>query len=549
VAGQGRPGARGRIGPTSSKPLRSMSKAHRGSPAEAGETSQDETGEALGRLEAVTGAPAGPATSAPGGPTTGAPEAPAPPREERRRRRFLYAIGGLGVSPARARVVLTLGGPVLVGMVTQSAVNLVDTAMVGRLPAAVSIPGQAALGLALPLYWVIGGFLAAIQIGTQAIVARRFGEGNKDLAGRALMNSLLLGSLSAIVLSIAAIFLVPVVFPFFHSDPEVIRWGVPYLQIRLVGTLAMVTTLSSKAFFDGIGRTYVHMVAALLMNVLNIFGNWLFIFGNLGAPELMVTGAALASAVSTYLGMAIMLAWTLGRELRTDYAPYRWRNRNPEVMWNIVRISVPSGVATVAMMSGFLMFMKFVGALDADAGHGAVYTAASKVVLDIKLVTFMACIAFGTATATLVGQSLGRGKPRRAELFGWESVKMASYLFAGVGLVTFLWPQIPLQVFSKDPEVIAAGIPVLRLLASVQGLMAASLILMQANFGAGNSKFVMKVELVLHFFCLVPLAWVLGVALDYGLMGMWSAVVVYTVILALVMGYKFYEGRWKDVEV
>ncbi len=464
-------------------------------------------------------------------------------------RSFFWSIGGLGVSAARAKIVLKLAWPVMVGMVTQTAVNLVDTAMIGRLPGDVSIPGHAALGLSLPLYWAIGGFLASIQIGTQAIVARRYGEGKKKLAGQALMNSLLIGITTAIFVSVAAVLLVPAIFPFFHSDPDVIRWGVPYLQIRLVATTAMVGTLSIKGFFDAIGRTYVHMIVALVMNVLNIFGNWVLIFGNLGAPRMMVSGAALASASSTVIGLLLMIAWTMHSRVQADYIPYRLANRSKEVLWNIVRISVPSGIATVAMMSGFLLFMKIGAGLDEVAGHGAVYTASIKVVIDIMSLTFMTCLAFGTATATLVGQSLGRGKPRRAELFGWESMKMAAYVFTIVGVITLLWPELFLGIFSKDAQVIEAARPVLRLIACVQGLIAAALILMQANFGAGNSKFVMKVELFLHFLCMIPLAYGLGIAADLGLLGMWLSVVVYVVLLTLVLGYKFHQGKWKESRV
>ena len=462
-------------------------------------------------------------------------------------RGFFQTIGGLGVDPKRAKTLLMLAAPVILGMLTQTAVNLVDTAMVGRLPSAVAVPGQAALGISLPFYWAIGGFLSSIQVGTQAIVARRFGEGKRRLAGRALMNSLTIALISAVATSVVAIVLIPYVFPFFHGDPEVIRWGVPYLQIRMVGLLSMVATAGVKAFFDGIGRTYVHMVAAITMNLLNIFGNWVLIFGNLGAPRLEVEGAAIASTISTYIGLGIMIAWTFRREIRARFRPYRLRNFSLRVGWDIVRLSVPSGVATVAMMTAFLLFLKIVGHLDAEAGHGAIYSAATKVVIDILSITFMSCIAFGTAAATMVGQSMGRKEPRLAELYGWEAVKLGAYIFGAIGLLTAIWPEVPLGVFSEDPEVIAAAMPVMRLLGVFEWAVAAAMILMQAMFGAGNSKFVMYVELILHFTCLVPLAYVLGVLLDLELFGMWVSGVVYVVTAVLIIGWKFYEGKWKSI--
>ena len=464
-------------------------------------------------------------------------------------RRFVETIGGFGLSGTRVRVILALAAPVILGMLTQTAVNLVDTAMVGRLPTAVSVPGQAALGISLPIFWAIGGFLSSIQVGTQAIVARRYGEGQKDLAGRALMNSLGIAVLTSVILSGVAIWAVPYIFPFFHSDPEVIRWGVPYLQLRLVGLLSMVATASVQGFFDGVGKTYVHMVAAIVMNLLNIFGNWVFIFGHLGAPRLQVTGAGLASTISTYVGLAIMIAWTLHRRTQRDYRPYRVRNVNGRLPWDILPLGIPSGIATVGMMAGFLLFMKIVGRLDMQAGHGAVFAAATKDVIDIMSVTFMSAMAFGTGTATLVGQALGRGKARRAELFGWESVKLGVYFFGILGVLTALFPDVFLAIFTKDVVVIDAARPVMRLLGMFEWAIGGAMILMQAMFGAGDAKFVGFVTLALNFAALVPLAWLFGVAFGIGLMGMWIALIVYVLLVAGILGYKFYEGRWKHLEV
>jgi Na+-driven multidrug efflux pump len=78
-------------------------------------------------------------------------------------------------------------------------------------------------------------------------------------------------------------------------------------------------------------------------------------------------------------------------------------------------------------------------------------------------------------------------------------------------------------------------------------LIAVGMILTQALFGAGNTRFVMIVELILHFTCLVPLAWVLGITLGFGLIGIWAAGVVYIALLAAVMSWKFKLGDWKHI--
>src|SRR2546426_724280 len=99
-------------------------------------------------------------------------------------------LASFAIDPTLARHILRVALPAVLGMLSQTAINLLDTILVGRLPKDVANPGQAAIGLALPFMWLVGGFLASVWVGTQAITARRAGEGNDAAAGRALANSL-----------------------------------------------------------------------------------------------------------------------------------------------------------------------------------------------------------------------------------------------------------------------------------------------------------------------------------------------------------------------
>ena len=104
-------------------------------------------------------------------------------------------------------------------------------------------------------------------------------------------------------------------------------------------------------------------------------------------------------------------------------------------------------------------------------------------------------------------------------------------------------------VFSRDAEVVEAGRTALRMMGSIEALIAVSLILAQALYGAGNSKYVMVVEMVLHMTCLVPLAYVLGIVLDFGLNGVWASAVVYIGLMSAAMARKFASGDWKDIKL
>lgn len=476
----------------------------------------------------------------------------------------------LGIDIPLSKRIGALAGPVIVAMLFQTVINQLDTAMVGRLPGATGIDGQAGIGLSLPLFWALGGFLSAIGIGTQAITARRTGEGQPILAGRALTNSLILAATSSAAVAAIGYYVSPAFFEMMSPNPNVVRLGSSYCSIRMIGVFTMVTTMSYKAFFDGIGKTHVHMVASIIMNLLNAGLNLVLIFGLAGFPRLEVDGAAIASVISTYVGLAVMVGWSLLPKYLRHYRYYRLRNLKRKVSWEIVRLSVPSGLATVFVMSGFLFFLWVIGNLDpgprwleaasfvplagplmagVEVLQPDLATSASWVMISFLMLIFITSIAFGTATATLVSQSLGAKRPALAERYGWESVKIGMLVMGSVGIVMIIDPTLFLRIFTDKLEVIQQAVPSMRLVGSVTSLISAGMILVQALFGAGNPKFVMVAEMVLHLTCLIPLSYLFGVTFELGMLGCWLAAGVYAVLLSSIMAWKFAEGKWKQIEI
>lgn len=484
------------------------------------------------------------------------------------------------------RDILKLAMPVVLAMLTQTAINLVDTIMVGRLPSSYSIAGQGAIALSLIVLWMFAGFLGAISVGTQAITARRFGENAHFAAGKVLTNSLIIAAITSTVFTAIAYLAMPALFKLLNKNPDVIDFGVSYSRIRILGLFSMVITTSFKSWFDGIGKTHVHMVAALVMNVSNILFNWLLIYGIWIFPKLYVDGAAWGSLASTIIGLFIVGGWTFFEKYRKPFSFYRLGNFDWSICREIVRLSLPSGLAVVFVMSGFALFLRIVSVLDAQEMAAAVhriafytqdhrlilhalesmpfahdphllaiesappiYTAATKIIIDILSLCFMSCLAFGTATATLVSQSLGRKDPDLAERYGWESAKLGMLAMLMLGAVGVFFPDILLRIFSKDVEVIDAARTSLRMMGISEAMIALGMIMAQALYGAGNSKFVMWAEMVLHFGCLVPLAYLFGITMGWGLVGIWGAALVYMFMLAVVMSTKFHEGKWKQIKI
>ena len=322
------------------------------------------------------------------------------------------------IEPTLIKRILVLGLPVIIGMMTQTLINQVDGMFIGRLPEAQAVPGHAAMGPSLILLWAFGGFLSAISVGTQALTARRVGEGDPIGAGKVLTNSMVLATVSSVLATIVSIALVPVLFPFLHSDPLVQKIGIEFCQVRFLGILPMVLTSSIKSFYDGLGRTHVHMVIAIAMNVINFVLCWVFVFGNLGVPAMGVTGAGWAAVLSASAGTMMLLAYSMTPGDRHRFSAFSFKNLQASLASRIAVLSVFSGLATVAVMTGFAIFLRIPAHLDTVQNAPGTNAAAAWDVITIMMVVFMTCIAFGTSTATLVAQSIGAKKPGLAERYG-----------------------------------------------------------------------------------------------------------------------------------
>ncbi len=455
-------------------------------------------------------------------------------------------------------VVLRLAAPTVLAMLTQSVVNEIDIVFFSWLPHPESSNAQAALFPSLILLWMFGGSLSAISVGTQAIAARRFAEGKLRDSGRVLVNSWFFSMVAGVLFTLLGYLSLPWVLGLLIKVPAVRAAAEQYLHWRLLGIASMAMTFSYKAFFDGIGRTYIHMVSAVVMNAINIVLCLMFIFGRWGAPRMGIAGAGLAAFVSTWIGLGIMIGWAALGRYRRPHEPFNLTLISAALTKQILRLSIPSAIATIAVMSGFALFSLIVSYLDSlnkahgvsSGGEEAVNSAATMVIVGILKLTFTACLAFGTSTATLVSQSLGEGNPDKAARFGWVSVRLGLLIFGFVGFLEgVVFPRQILSIVTQSPAVLEAALMPMRIMGICTPLIAVGMILTQALFGAGNTRFVMIVELVLHFSCLVPLAGLLGIKLDYGLIGIWSSAVIYVIALTTIMVWKFARGDWKAIRI
>jgi len=440
----------------------------------------------------------------------------------------------------RTRSILLLAGPIIGGMASQTVLNLVDSAMVGRLgPAA-----QGSVGLASFTFFVLANLTIGLGTGVQAMVSRRDGEGDPGGAGAALDTALSATLLVALPLGYLLSLLAPVIFPYLSDDPTVVTGGSQYLGIRLMALGVVTANYCFRGFWNGIGRSRTYLQTLLVIHSVNIFLNWVLIFGHLGAPPMGVQGAALASAIAAAAGTLCYLVLALiNRDVRERYTPFRFSALSMVVARRLAALSWPEALRGIGLMAGFLLFLRIHSYL------GTRELAAGTILVQLASVGFLPALGFGLAGATFVGRALGRNDPAEARAMIWQTLRIAVSLLLVPLLVLQIAPELVLAQFTPDGVVIDMARPALRLLAISFVVDAVPFVIIYSLLGAGATRWAAVVQLGAQYLILLPLAWLLGVTLEWGIVGLWLGMIGSRVVLAGLALHRLRGDSWERIEV
>ena len=433
--------------------------------------------------------------------------------------------------------VLSLAVPIIGAMISQNLVNLVDTAMVGQLGAA----SLAAVGMASMVNWLAAAFFNGLGAGVQVISARRVGERNPAGAVAALHGALVIAL--ALVLPVSWLLATRAehLFSLLSTDPAVTAAGVPYLRIRLLAAVFVVSNFAFRGYWNGMGRSGIYLKTIVMIHVINVGLNYLLIYGKLGFPALGVAGAGLASAIAVACGSAIhvVLAYRHARE----YGFLRRGTLSLGIFANLARLSAPTGVQMVFLAGGFVAFFRIAELL------GTRELAVTNVLVNLSLVCVLPAIAYGLAATTLVGQALGAGDAKMAVRWGWTTVAVgvASMLVLGGALVAA--PGLWLGLLINDPETVALGIAPLVVLGLAQPIDGVGTVLSQTLIGAGAVRSVMVASVVLQWCIFLPSAYFFGVRGGGGLVVIWGAMAAYRALFSAIMVRLFLSGKWEKIQV
>ena len=403
----------------------------------------------------------------------------------------------------------------------------VDTYWIGTRVGATAL---AAASTAVFWIWLLVSIAEMVSVGLTAVAARRYGEGRGAEAARIAGDALLLALALGTVCGLAGIALLPHLFAVMHTPREVSELGIRYLGTYFLGAPLIFGFFAVDAAFRAAGDTRTSFLLLSASVGVTLVLDPVLIVGWGPIPALGMSGAALATVSTRAVAFALGLA-IVGRRGVLRFGRPDWRT-----LATIARIGLPTAV------TGVVFSLIYVLVTRTATQFGTPALAALGIGHRVESWLFMIGVGFGAATAAIVGQNLGAGRPERAERAGWISVGFCTMFGVVACVVELAAPEWFASIFSHDPAVIAEAARYLRIAALAQIGICAEIVLEGALGGAGYTLAPMLTSTVITASRIPVAAWA---AARYGTTGLWWTIAITALARAVGMILIWRSGRWK----
>lgn len=431
------------------------------------------------------------------------------------------------------RNVINLSLPVLLSSLFQRLVSIVDIFLVGGLGAA----AIAATGLGQLLIFVVMTVFWGLATGTTVVIAHLWGGGRRREAKRAAFVAFIACGVMAAAASLLGWQYGTGLARLLGANDEIIRYADSYIRLVFLcfGFTAGLNILS--AIMHGNGDTRTPMTAIILVNILHVLIAWPLIYGTLGMPRMEVLGAAYAINISEFCGFTYLLIQAFRRHYIKIGTPCM------DMFKRIWDVGYPVALERIAQQSGQLLYSKFI------ISYGTAAYAAHQIGLSIESLSFMPGAGMGIAAATLMGQSVGARKFKRAKIGHREALRLAVIVMALMAALFFFIPAPMIRLFTHDPEVIEKGCVFLRLVAFAQVPLAISFVYAGSLRGTGDTHYVFMVTLVAMWGIRVFLAYIAAEILHMSLYVVWGVFLVDWLFRSVAFWWRYQKRDLHEVVI
>lgn len=439
-------------------------------------------------------------------------------------------------------VILTLAWPTMVEELMGTAVQYIDTAMVGSL----GTQATAAVGATSTVNWLIGSTVSAVGVGFLAFVSRACGAGNTKKAGKAASQAVLAVLVCGVFFTALTLGLSGMVPRWMQAAPEIQTLASQYFFILYTPMLARAAITIFGTLLRSAGDTKTPMRVGVLVNCINVILNFLLIYPTrqwmgktIPGMGWGVLGAAAASAVSFVVGgVCITVAvWRhplvspRGQSLKPDW----------EVLRPCLRVALPNALQRFGTSLGYVVFASMINSL------GGIATAAHTIANTVESAFYIPGYGMMTAAATLAGNAYGAGDNRRMKELARMILVIEVSLMIVTGSLLFLFAPDMMGLFSRDAQVIALGATVLRMVAVSEPFYGVSIILEGMMQGVGNTVMPFVFSITGMWGVRIVGTFVCTQLLGLGLVSAWACMIAHNLLLFAMFTAYYLSGRWNPM--
>lgn len=401
----------------------------------------------------------------------------------------------------------------------------------------------AAVGVANQLITFAFLVFHIINSGTSVLCSQFLGAGRRDKMHQVTAMALLLNLLSGILISLLLALGAPFLLRMMGLNDYLMQYGLPYM--RWVGAFAFFQALhlTVSASLRADHKAIYPMMVVMLVNVVNIIGNYALIFGHLGMPALGVRGAAIATDISRGVAMVSLfiilfikhISWNeLMIACRAPFVELR------RIMGDLLRIGLPSAGENMSYNAQQLVLTYFITSLGTVALTTRVY------VVNATMFVYIFCVCIAQSASIVIGHLVGDGKTYASYRLGWYGLRLAIMITMCLSVLLACVGRPVMGLLTDNLEIIQLGATILLVDIAVEIGKVSNIYYTNVLRGAGDVNFPFYVGIVFQWLVGVLFGWLFGIVFGWGLVGMWWAFFLDESVRGLIFVFRWRSQRWAN---
>ena len=374
-------------------------------------------------------------------------------------------------------------------------------------------------------------------MGSGVVVSQFVGANNPEGVRKTIAHAITVNLTFGVTISLLVLLLKDWFLTFFDLGPDLLTYANTYITIVGLFLFAQAMILTMSAILQAMGHTKDVMFVVMGMNIMNVFGNYVFIFGALGFPQLGVQGVALATASMRFIAM-IVLFLLLVKRMPIKLPFKAFLNLEKEYMAKILQIGVPAAGEQLSYNTSQIVITMFITSLGATALATRVYAQ--------NLMSFMVLfpMAISKGMQIFIGQLVGAGKDEEAYHNMFIGVRYGLTIAVTIGGFLALFGEQIMGIFTSEADVVTLGATILLIGLFVEPGRTSNIIIISALRASGDAKFPVMMGILFMWGLAVPMSYFLGIHLGFGLVGIWIAMLMDEWIRAGIMWWRWRSKRW-----